>query len=189
MTDNIQPTRFRFPWRILGWGGLAVLLSLPLILRFPWTLSDFIFAGVILGGAGLVIELIVWASSSLTYRLGGLLALLACVGLVWVNGAVGFLGNEDNPANLMFLGVIAIAVVGSVFVRFKAAGLARVMAGVALAQLLAGIIGYSAGWASSGIAGLYEVAMGTSLFGSMWLVSAGLFHWAASQGTGSPPTP
>ena len=75
MTDNTQPARRRFPWRILGWGGLAVLLSMPLILRFPWTVSDFVFAGIVLGGAGLVIEIIVRASNSLAYRLGGLLAL------------------------------------------------------------------------------------------------------------------
>jgi hypothetical protein len=179
MTDNTQPTRFKFPWRILCWGALAVLLSLPAILRFPWTPSDFVFAGIVLGGAGLIVEIIVWASSSLSYRLGGLIALLACVGLVWVNGAVGFLGNEDNPANLMFLGVIALAVVGTIVVRFKAAGLARVIGLTALAQLVVGIVGYAAGWASPGVAGLQEVAVGTTLFGSMWLISAALFHRAA----------
>ena len=182
MTEYTPPTCFNFPRRILGWGALAVLLSLPAILKFPWTLSDFIFAGVFLGGAGLIVEIIVWASSSLPYRLGGLIALLACVGLVWVNGAVGFLGNEDNPANLMFLGVIAIAVVGSVIVRFKAAGLSKVLFAAAAAQVLVGAIGYFAGWASEGTAGIFEVAMGTTLFGSMWLVSGGLFRLAADRG-------
>lgn len=181
MTDNTEPTRSKFPWRIACWGALAVLLSLPAILKFPWTPSDFIFAGIILGGAGLVVEIIVWASSSLSYRLGGLIALLACVGLVWVNGAVGFLANEDNPANLMFLGVIVIAVVGTVVVRFKARGLSRVIGLAAIAQVIVGIIGYAAGWASPGIAGLQEVAVGTTLFGSMWLISAALFHHAAQD--------
>ena len=182
MTDQTQPTRFKFPWRIVGWGALALLLSLPLILRFPWTLSDFVFAGIILGGAGVIVEIIVRASSSLAYRLAGLLALLASVGLVWVNGAVGFLGDEDNLANLIFLGVIAIAVVGSVIVRFKAAGLGRVLFTTAAAQILAGAIGYLAGWASPGDAGIFEVVMGTTLFGSMWLVSGGLFRMAAEKG-------
>ncbi|MDB5472632.1 MAG: hypothetical protein JWR84_4192 [Caulobacter sp.] len=182
MTDNTEPTRFKFPWRIVGWGGLAVILSLPLIFKFPWTLSDFVFAGVFLGGAGLIVELICWASSSLSYRLGGLIALLASVGLVWVNGAVGFLGDEDNPANLMFLAVILIAVVGSVVVRFKAAGLSKVILATAAAQLLAGIVGYSASWATPGPAGLQEVVVGTTLFGSMWLVSAWLFNRAAKAG-------
>ncbi|HYE45037.1 MAG TPA: hypothetical protein VEA44_04605 [Caulobacter sp.] len=179
MTDDTQPTRSRFPWRIVCWGALAVLLSLPLILRLPWTLSDFVFAGVMLGGAGLIVELIVWASSNLAYRLGGLLALLACVGLVWVNGAVGFFGDEGNVANLMFLGVIGIAVVGAVAVRFRAGGLAKVMFAAALAQLVVGIVGYAAGWASPGEKGLFEAAVGTTLFGAMWLVSGGLFRHAA----------
>lgn len=180
MTDNTQPNgSHRFPWRIIGWGGLALILSLPLIFRFPWTLSDFVFAGVFLGGAGLILELVVWASSNLAYRFAGLAALLATVGLVWVNGAVGLLGNEDNPANLLFLGVIALAVVGAVVVRFKAAGLARVMAITATAQVVAGIIGYAAGWATPGVAGLYEIGLSAVLFGGLWLLSAGLFHRAA----------
>ncbi|MDO9337360.1 MAG: hypothetical protein EON95_08275 [Caulobacteraceae bacterium] len=184
MTDNTQPggKHHGFPWRATGWSGLALLLSLPLILHFPWTASDFVLAGVVLGGAGLIVELIVWASSSLTYRIGGLIALLASVGLLWVNGAVGFLGDEHNPANLLFLGVIAIAVAGAVVVRFKAAGLSRVLAATALAQLLVGVVGYAAGWASPGVAGLTEVALGTALFGALWLSSAGLFHWAARTG-------
>ena len=182
MSDSIQPHRPRFPWRIAGWGAVAAVLSVPLIAGWPWTPFDFVIAGVILGGAGLVVELICWASSSLSYRLGGLAALLAAVGLVWVNGAVGLFGNEENPANLMFLAVIAIAVVGAVIVRFRAAGLASVLTVAAVAQLLAGVVGYAAGWATPGVAGLYELGLSSVLFGGLWLVSAGLFHLAARAG-------
>ena len=33
--------------------------------------------------------------------------------LVWVNIAVGFLGNENNPANLMFFGLLGLTLVGA----------------------------------------------------------------------------
>ena len=44
------------------------------------------------------------------------------------------------------------------------------------------MIGLAGGFASPGAGGLYEVVMGTTLFGSMWLVSAGLFRKAAEEG-------
>ena len=107
-----------FPGAIIGWGGVTLLLMLPLVLRAPWTLSDYIIAGIFLGGAGLALEILARVSGSFFYRLGALLAVAAVILLVWVNGAVGFLGDEGNPANLLFAGVIAVAVIGAVVARF-----------------------------------------------------------------------
>lgn len=181
MTDGSETggKRSGIPWRVLGWGGVAVLLTIPLIARFPWTLSDFIVAGAMLGGSGLVLELLVRVSPNVFYRIGAGFAVLAALGLVWVNGAVGFLGGEDNPANLMFGGVIAVAVLGSVIGGFKAGGMARAMFAAAAAQVAVGLIGLAAGWASPGGEGVKEVAVGTILFGGLWLVSGGLFRRAA----------
>lgn len=183
MTNNSDGGRRGIPWRIFGWGGVALILLLPLVTRAPWTLFDFIAAGVLLGGAGLVLELVMRASGSLAYRAGTCLAVAAAVLLVWVNGAVGFLGNESNPANLMFAGVIAIAVVGSVIAGFKAMGMAWAMFAAAAAQVSVGAIALAQGWSSPGNAGLYEVVMGTSVFGALWLISGGLFRKAAEKPT------
>ena len=51
-TNSIDPPRRAFPWRALGWGGVAVLLSLPLLTGMPWTLSDYVIMGLLLGAAG-----------------------------------------------------------------------------------------------------------------------------------------
>jgi hypothetical protein len=51
-----------------------------------------------------------------------------------------------------------------------------------VAQVLAGAIGLAAGWASPGADGPYEVAMGTGLFGALWLFAAALFRKAARDG-------
>ncbi|MES2444887.1 MAG: hypothetical protein V4574_18850 [Pseudomonadota bacterium] len=169
-----------FPWRVLGWGGAALLLLLPLVLRAPWTLSDFIVAGVMLGTAGLVLELAVRSSASLAYRVGAGLAVAASFLLVWVNGAVGFLGDEGNPANLVFAAVLGIALLGSVIAGFRPAGMARAMFAAAAAQLLIGAIAIPLGWASPGNAGLFEVVIGTTLFTSLWLVAGALFRKAAA---------
>lgn len=181
MTTNTAGGPRGLPWRLIGWGAVALILLLPLVMGAPWTLFDYIVAGALLGGAGLVLELVVRASGSLAYRAGAGLAVAAAFLLVWVNGAVGFLGNEDNPANLIFAGVIAVAVLGSVISGFKARGMALAMFAAAAAQVAVGVIAWTQGWTSPGSAGLYEVVMGTCVFGALWLVSGGLFRLAASR--------
>ena len=181
MTTHTDGARRGLPWRLIGWGVVGLILLLPLVSGADWTLFDYVVAGSLLGGAGLLLELVVRASGSLTYRAGVCLAVAAGVLLIWVNGAVGLLGDEGNPANLMFAGVIAIAVLGSVIAGFTANGMAWAMFAAAAAQVLVGVIALSMGWTSSGDAGLYEVVMGTSVFGALWLVSGGLFRLAANR--------
>jgi hypothetical protein len=173
--------------RIIGWTGAAMLLMLPLIaMRYTsevnWTLSDFLVMGALLGMAGLALELATRRSDNLGYRFASALAVAAAFLLVWVNGAVGFLGDEGNPANLMFLGVIGIAILGTLIVRARPAGMAQVLLLTAAAQLLAGIVGFTAGWAAPGEQGVYEVLVGTTLFTGLWLVSAFLYGKAARAG-------
>jgi hypothetical protein len=171
--------------RAIGWGGAAVLLVLPAAAMrlgaegVHWTLSDFLVMGALLGTAGLVLELAARRSELLSYRFASAFAVATAFLLVWVNGAVGFLGDEGNPANLMFLGVIMVAIAGAALARARAPGMARAMAMAAAAQVVAGAVGYGAGWASPGVQGMYEVAVGTSLFTALWLLSAFLYAKAA----------
>jgi hypothetical protein len=172
--------------RLAGWGGAVVLLALPLVaMRFTsevdWTLSDFVVMGALLGGSGLVLELATRKSNSLLYRLGVTAAVATSFLLVWVNLAVGFLGDEGNPANLMFLAVIAVAVIGGLMARSRPAAMVRAMLAAAAAQVLAGALGFAAGWSSPGFQGLYEVVLGTGLFTALWLGSAALFRSASRQ--------
>ena len=171
--------------RVAGWSGAAVLLALPLVaMRFTsevnWTLSDFVVMGALLGGSGLVLELATRRAPNLPYRLGVTAAVATSFLLVWVNLAVGFLGDEGNPANLMFLGVIGVAAAGAAIARSRPLAMTRAMLAAAAAQVLAGAIGFAAGWSAPGAQGVYEVVMGTSLFTALWLGAAGLF-WKASR--------
>lgn len=181
-TDESKTRGLR--WRLLGWGGAAALLLLPLVTGAPWTGFDYLLLAGLLGGTGLVLELVARSSGDPFYRAGTLFALAAAGLLFVVNGAIGFLGSENNPANLLFFGVIAIAAIGSVLAGFRAPGMARAMFAAAAAQILVGAGALAAGWAAPGPQGLYEVTMGTTLFGGLWLLSAGLFRKAAGAGSG-----
>jgi len=163
------------PWRILCWGTAAALLLTPLVaMRFTsevnWTASDFAFAGIMFGGVGAIYEFTVRRSNSNRYRAGVAFALAAAFLTVWVNGAVGMIGDEGDPANLMFAGVLGIALAGSVLARFRARGMAIAMFAAALAQAIAGGVGMTI----DPLGGVLS-----SAFAGLWLLSAALFRSAA----------
>jgi hypothetical protein len=170
--------------RLIGWTLVAGLLITPAIaMRFTeevqWTTSDFIFAGVVLIGAGAVAELAVRASSAWSYRIGAGLAVLASVLLLWINGAVGIIGSEDHPANLLYLGVNLTAFVGAVASRFRAGGLSLSMTSAAVIQGVIGVLVVVRRWGEGSENWPRPVIVLTIIFGLIWLASAALFRRAA----------
>jgi hypothetical protein len=135
-----------------------------------WTASDFLFMGVLFGGIGLAFEFMARKSASLAYRLAAASALLATFLTIWVNAAVGMIGSEGNPLNLMFAGVLIIALSGAVLARLNPAGLARAMVAAAIAQAVAGAVGLSTD---------PHGAVLSMAFAVLWLPAAALFRKAA----------
>jgi len=132
-------------WRIAAWSLAAALWLLPLAAmqvtdEVNWTAGDFVFAGVLIGGVGLALELAVRGSRDLAWRGGVALLLAAAFLLVWINAAVGIIGDEGDPLNLVYAGVLAVALVGAIVARFRARGMVRATAAAAVAQALAGAV-------------------------------------------------
>lgn len=169
---------WRNPWRVIGWGGILVLLLTPAIaMRFTdevnWSLGDFLFAGLMFGSVGLAVELTVRANPSSSYRAGVGIALAASFLTIWINLAVGIVGNEDNPVNALFFLAPLSAVAGAVIGAFRPAGMMR--ATVAAAAIQLGVMLYI--W-STGQG--FPIGV-TVFFGTLWLVSAALFRQAAQR--------
>ncbi len=186
MTEgDMRPDRRRIPWRPILWSIPVALLLLPAVaMRFTdevdWNAFDFIFATVMFGSVGLVVELTVRSSRSIAFRAAVALALAAAFLIIWINGAVGIIGDEDNPANLMFGAVLAVALLGSIAALFRAPGMAIAMFAAAVAQLAVGVIALVGGMAE-GPAAPYDVIGSTGFLGGMWLVSGLLFRKAARE--------
>jgi hypothetical protein len=106
-----------------------------------------------------------------------------------MNLAVGIIGSEDNPANLMYGGVLAVAIVGAVVARFQPHGMARALVATALAQALAGAIALMAGWGSTGANWPQVIVILTLFFAALWLGSAWLFRKAAGEQTSAGAAP
>ena len=105
----------------------AFLLLLPLVAMqitddVVWSLADFVTAGGLLFGTGLTYVLVAGKGGTLVYRAAVGVALGTALFLVWANLAVGIIGNEGNPANLAYFGVLAVGFIGAFDRAPQAAG-------------------------------------------------------------------
>lgn len=91
---------------------LVPLVAMLLTDEVDWGFFDFVFMGILLFGAGLTYELMARKVHSVTYRTAVGIAVVAFVLLVWINAAVGIIG--DDPLNAMYMGVVAIGFLGSI---------------------------------------------------------------------------
>jgi len=172
--------------------AIALILLVPLLaMQFTdevvWDLADFAVAGALLFGTGLTYELVARKMGSIAYRVAVGIALAAAFLLVWVNLAVGLIGSEDNPANLMYFGVLSVGIIGTSIARFRPRGMARALFATALAQALVPVIaliirkpGVASMEAFTGMVGVFGV---NSVFVLLFLGSAGLFRTAAGEQT------
>lgn len=184
MTNGVSQTAGRraSQWRILGWSAAAGLILLPLVaMQFTsevnWTGSDFIVAIVMIGSVGLGLELAVRRGNR-AYTIAAALALLVSFLSFWFTGAVGIIGNESEASNLLFLGVIAIALAGSAIALFRPAGMAVAMLVAAVAQVMVPVVATIIGDSRTSAIWAPEVIVLTILFTAGWLASARLFRSA-----------
>ena len=164
-------------WRLVVWSTAVLLFLLPGIamqftLDVQWNKYDFaVFAAMLAGACG-AYELLARGHPSHFYRAGFGLALLGAFLLVWVNLAVGLIGSEQDPANLMFGGVLLVGAAGGMLARLKARGMAWTLAVMAAAQATAAGVAFVAGW--------HQPLVLQGFFVLLWLASAQAFWRAAT---------
>lgn len=174
------------PWRLIGWGTALSLLLLPLVaMQFTqevnWTVGDFIFAAMMFAIVGGIIELAVWRSPKWSYRTAVGLAVASGFLHVWLTGAVGIIGNESNPGNLLYLAVVAVAIFGSILALGRPAGMAWAMLVTAICEIAAPVIAYAyVADPRSSVLQPEVFAIGL-VFTGMWVVASALFRSAANE--------
>jgi len=165
------------PW---VWGGAIVLLALPAIAMrlgadgVQWGAADFLVFGVMLAIACGLYESATRTSGDIRYRAAAGIAVATGFLTAWANLAVGMVGNEGDRFNLLFAGVLAVAVVGAAFARLRAAGMAMAMLAAGIAQALAVAAAFIDGRDMRG-------AVFSALFVVPWLLSAVLFRASARK--------
>lgn len=160
--------------RLNLWIGTAALMLLPVLAVGGTDKGGFIFLGVLLTGVGIAYELAARVGTR-AYRPAAGIALTAGFLLCWINGAIGIIGSDDNPANNIFYIVPAVAVAGAILARFQPYGMTLTMVAAAVAQAIV-FVGMLLG-------GLGFTGPITVFFTALWLTSAWLFRKAAREQT------
>ena len=168
-------------WRWLIWGIPAALLALPAVaMRFTrevnWTASDFAAMAVMLAIAAGAIDALTARAGGFACKLADVLAALGIFLLVWINLAVGMIGDEGDPAHLMFAAVIATIFGGAFVSRPKPAGMAITMLAAAGVQAAAALTALAMRWGDYSAIWPMDVIGTSGIMGMIWLASAALFR-------------
>lgn len=120
-------------------------------------------------------------NTSKIYKFAFAVGLFGALFLGWVNGAVGIIGSEDNPANLLYLSVYIVGLIGVIISRFKARGMSYTLFAVAITQFLVPLYGLfiwpaKASWGDAGVIG---VLIFNSVMALIFVVSGILFRRAS----------
>jgi hypothetical protein len=164
--------------RIAGWSLAAGLLALPAVaMQFTeevdWSGSDFVFAGLMFAIVGGLLELAARASASLAYRVGAAMAVATGLLTIWITLAVGIVGAEDNPQNILYFGIVGMGTCVAVAALGDPRALARGMWATAAFQGLVCLIHV--------IDGVYPAVTIDGFFTMTWLTAGALFARAARE--------
>jgi hypothetical protein len=184
-----------FSHYLIAVGGVTLtILSIPLIaMQFTdevaWSFLDFVIAGIFLSGSGITFGLIARRLADSSYRYGVGLGVLASLALMWVNGAVGIIGSENNDINVLYALVIAAVFFGGIVSRLNPRGLAITMFLAAGIQFIIPIIGLFV-WKWTGMShqefwgagSILRTFVFNSMFMMMYLVAGLLFNLSEKEG-------
>lgn len=128
-------------------------------------------------------------TGKVAYRSALGVALAAALFLVWLILALGLIGAEGDPADLMYGGVLAIGIGGAIVARFQPRGMALALSATALAQALVAVIALVAGKHRAEATSVAELLGLNGMFVVLFAGAAWLFRRAAqrrSNGTTFP---
>ena len=136
-----------------------------------WGPMDFALIGVLVLGAGFLFEYASSRSGTVAHKAAVGIAVLAGLGLIWVNLAVGFMDVEN--ANLMYVLVLIVALVGAAIGRFEPREAAMAMFATAAAHAVVAFIGLAAD--------LGPTLLADALWIAGWVASGLLFRQASLE--------
>jgi hypothetical protein len=133
-----------------------------------WGPMDFATIGVLVLGSGLLYEYASTRSTNVAHRAAVGIAVLAGLGLIWVNLGVGMMDVES--ANLMYVLVLFVALIGAAIARFEPREASIAMFATAAAQAVVAAIALMAGLGPTLLADAFWIVG--------WVVSGLLFRQA-----------
>ncbi len=153
---------------------------------WAWNGVDFVVAWVLIASAVAAYKLVASRARNHAYRIATGVAVMTGLILLWVNGAVGLIGSEDNPANLMYGGVLVIGLIGAAIARLRPLGMALALFVTAVAQFLVPVVALII-WRPDFGPGVVQVLGLNFCFVLLFAGSALLFRHAGTKSGGASP--
>ena len=126
-------------------------------------------------------------TANVSYRLALGLTVLTVLFLVYGIGALGIIGAGGEP-DRMYVGVLAVLVLGTVSARLQPAGMALALVATAAAQMLVAVIAIVLGYQDEPGASVVEILGLNAMYAGLFGLSAWLF-WRAGAGRREVPAP
>lgn len=140
-------------------------------------------AGILLLVLGLLYLLVASRGRSGAYKLAAGVAVAASLLLVWGNLAVGFIGSEDNPMNLLYGAVLAVGFIGAALAKLQPQGMAKAMFATALTQFAVPFVALLIKQPQLTMGVLWVIVLNT-VFAGLWVAAGLLFRRAGVAGAG-----
>lgn len=166
---------------------MLVVWSLPLVAMkltdgMNWGIEDFVVFGLLLTGIGVAAEWSLRTFRSTTERLAVGLAITTGAMIILSDLAVGIIGNEGHPANLMFFAVLGLGLAGAFLERFRPRGMARMLWAAAAAQALVPAVAMFV-WNLPMTPGLQRTFLFNTVFAASFAVAGLMFRHSARNST------
>jgi hypothetical protein len=186
MTSDVRATSdwSRSGWRYAMWAIAAALAGFALYAWEAVTVGEYglVVVAIMFALVAVVVERAAATRARWAYGVGIAIAVLTALGQMWMNLAVGIIGSEDNPTNLIFF-LIPLAVLTGLPLLRRPGRLAWLLAAAAVGQVIGAVYGTLAplGPPEPEMAPLGGIIILTAYFAGLWLNAAALFRAASDR--------
>lgn len=164
----------------------TLLLMIPLIamqfsVEVNWNIFDFVVMGALIFSIGMSCVLAMRHATDLVYKVAIAFSLGSLFFLIWANLAVGLIGGGPNPGNLMYIGVVAIGIIGTALSRFTPGGMERTMYAMAFALVIVAIIALLTNMSQYPGSSAVEIIGVNTFFIALFAISGLLFRYVVME--------
>lgn len=175
------------PIVLVGLVTVAILMVPLVAMQFTnevkWGPLDFLIMGALIFSTGLSYVLVTRSSSNIIYRVAMALAIGSAFLLIWANLAVGLIGSGPNVANLLYMGVLAVGLVGTYLSHFTPSGMEKTMYATAFSLAVLAVIAVLAGVHERTDSSVTEIFGVNAFFAFLFCLSGLLFRYTAKEET------
>lgn len=139
-----------------------------------WDALDYMVALALLGASAAAYWIATRPARSVWHHLAVMIGAGGALLLLWMQLAVGLVGDGDHPINQAMGLVLVVSAIGALLSRFRASGMRTTLLVAAGTQMVLGALGFIL------LPAMYfsDIFLVTAFFSGLWTASAFLFHLA-----------